>query len=104
MQGDDYMGSFIARQPNGLLCRFSYVTDYITNYNMTEDEYIEMCAERARLEAKDIIQNYLHNFSEVVENLEMWKNADDDFHSDKSEDVDRIIKEMSKPKNKKSPE
>lgn len=29
------MGAFIARQPNGLLCRFSHVTDYITNYNMS---------------------------------------------------------------------
>ena len=45
----------------------------------------------------DIIQNYLHDFSEVVENLEMWKNADDDFHSGKSENVDRIIKEMTNP-------
>lgn len=42
------MGAFIARQPNGLLCRFSSVVDCITDYNMTEDEYIEMCAEKAR--------------------------------------------------------
>ena len=41
------MGAFIARQPNGLLCRFSSVVDCITDYNMTEDEYIEMCAEKA---------------------------------------------------------
>ena len=40
------MGAFIARQPNGLLCRFSSVVDCITDYNMTEDEYIEMCAEK----------------------------------------------------------
>lgn len=41
------MGAFIARQPNGLLCRFSTVVDCITDYNMTEEEYIEMCAEKA---------------------------------------------------------
>ena len=40
------MGAFIARQPNGMLCRFSSVVDCITDYNMTEDEYIEMCAEK----------------------------------------------------------
>lgn len=37
------MGAFIARQPNGLLCRFSSVVDCVTDYNMTEEEYIEMC-------------------------------------------------------------
>lgn len=67
------MSAFIARQPNGLLCRFSHVTDFVTHYNMTEDEYIEMCAKCARLEAEENIQHYLHDFSEVVENLEMWK-------------------------------
>ena len=35
------MGAFIARQPNGLLCRFSSVVDCVTDYNMTEEEYIE---------------------------------------------------------------
>lgn len=40
------MGSFIARQPNGLLCRFSSVVDTITDYNLTDEEYIEMCAEK----------------------------------------------------------
>jgi len=40
------MGAFIARQPNGLLCRFSSVVDCVTDYNMTEEEYIEMCAEK----------------------------------------------------------
>ncbi len=45
------MGAFIARQPNGLLCRFSTVVDTVTHYNMTEEEYIEMCAEKAKKEA-----------------------------------------------------
>lgn len=46
------MGAFIARQPNGLLCRFSTVVDTITHYNMTDEDYIELCAERAREEAR----------------------------------------------------
>lgn len=61
------MGAFISRQPNGLLCRFSTVVDTITHYNMTEEEYIEMCAERARKEAKDTIENYTRSFEEVKE-------------------------------------
>lgn len=61
------MGAFISRQPNGLLCRFSTVVDTVTHYNMTEEEYIEMCAERARKEAKDTIENYTRPFEEVKE-------------------------------------
>jgi len=41
------MGRYIARQPNGLLCRFSTVVDCVTVYNMTEEDYIELCAEEA---------------------------------------------------------
>lgn len=46
------MGRYIARQPNGLLCRFSTVVDCVTVYNMTEEDYIELCAEEAREEAR----------------------------------------------------
>lgn len=31
--------SYIAKQPNGLLCRYSSVVDCPTVYNMTEDDY-----------------------------------------------------------------
>ena len=61
------MGAFIARQPNGLLCRFSTVVDTVTHYNMTDEEYIEMCAERAREEARETIKNYTWPFDEVKE-------------------------------------
>lgn len=55
------MGAFIARQPNGLLCRFSSVVDCVTHYNMTEEEYIEYRAECAREEARfDLYER--HNF------------------------------------------
>ena len=46
------MGAFIIRQPNGLLCRFSSIVDCPTNYNMTEDDYVELCASRAADEAR----------------------------------------------------
>lgn len=59
------MGAFIVRQPNGLLCRFSTVVDTVTHYNMTEEDYIEMCAEKAREEARDVINNYLKPFESV---------------------------------------
>lgn len=61
------MGSFIARQPNGLLCRFSSIVDAPTHWDMTEEEYIEMCAERGREEARDVIKNHLKPFDWVTD-------------------------------------
>ncbi len=59
------MGSFVCKQPNGLYCRFSTVVDCPTHWNMTEDEYIEMCAEKAREDARDVLKNYLQPFERV---------------------------------------
>ena len=59
------MGSFIARQPTGLLCRFSSIVDTITDYNMTDNEYIEMCAEKAREDAREVLTEYLQPYQQV---------------------------------------
>lgn len=64
------MGAFIARQPNGLLCRWSTIVDNITHYNMTEDEYIEYRAEVARGEARFELEHnprFIRPFSEILE-------------------------------------
>ena len=60
------MGAFIAKQPNGLYCRYSEVVDNITHHNMTEEEYIELCADRARREAWETLKD-AKPFSEVLE-------------------------------------
>ena len=60
------MGVFISKQPNGKYCRFSTIIDTITDYNMTEEEYIEMCAERVREEARDVLVNYTRPFEWVI--------------------------------------
>lgn len=62
------MGAFIARQPNGLYCRYSSIVDNITHYNMTEEDYIELCVERAKEEAKIILEK-AKPFSEVLKSL-----------------------------------
>lgn len=62
------MGGFIAKQPNGLYCRYSSVVDNITHHNMTEEDYIEICVERAKAEAKEILEK-AKPFSEVLESL-----------------------------------
>lgn len=83
------MGAFICKQPNGLYCRFSTVVDTITDYNMTEDDYIELCVERAKEEAKDVLKNYIRPFNWVKEYF---------FPNNMSqEEFDKILKEMEKP-------
>lgn len=61
------MGSFVAVQPNGRLCRFSSVVDCVTEYNMTAEDYIELCAERARDEARDVLKNWLQPYDKVID-------------------------------------
>jgi hypothetical protein len=56
---------FVSQQPNGRYCRFSGIVDTVTNYNMTAEEYIEMCAERARINARFELKHCLVPFSQV---------------------------------------
>lgn len=86
------MGAFIARQPNGLLCRFSSVVDCITDYNMTEDDYIEMCVEKARKEARDVLENYMQPF-ELVDKYFHPNNMTAEKHK-------QIMEEMNKSADK----
>lgn len=59
------MAGFVAKQPNGLYCRFSTVVDCPTDWNMTEEDYIEMCKQKAEKEARDVLENYLQPFEMV---------------------------------------
>ena len=59
------MGAFIAKQPNCKYCRFSTVIDSVTHYNMSENDYIEMCAERAREEAREVLTKHVKPFADV---------------------------------------
>lgn len=63
------MGSFIARQPNGLLCRFSTIVDAVTHINLTEKDYIELCAEQARKDAECNLKSkhFVEPFDRVLE-------------------------------------
>lgn len=78
------MGGIIARQPNGLLCRFSTVVDTFTDWNMTEEEYIEMCearaAKKAREEALDTIKNWVKPFEDVKNRFYPGNNTIEEFN------------------------
>ena len=84
------MGAFVTRQPNGLLCRFSSIVDCLTHYNMTDEEYIEMCAERAREEARDVLKNHLKPF-EWVKDYFIPNNMTE-------EEFEKVLGEMKLPK------
>lgn len=75
------MGAFIARQPNGLLCRFSTIVDTVTHSNMTDEEYIEYCAEKAREEAKWNLEHYVKPFSDVVKWFRPVNNTVEEFNA-----------------------
>lgn len=114
------MGAFIARQPNGLLCRWSSVVDNITHYNMTEDEYIELRAEKARQDARFQLEHdprFIRPFSEILEKRDhdlvlqcdgAIENPDDytteEIEESKAEKVrlqaefDALVEEMTKQK------
>ena len=61
------MASFICKQPNGLYCRFSTVVDCPTDWNMTVEDYIELCKDMAEKEARVTLAKYLRPFNMVKE-------------------------------------
>lgn len=61
------MGSFIVKQPNGLYCRFSTIVDCPTHINMTKEDYINYCVERAKIEAMYDLEQCLYPFEEIKE-------------------------------------
>lgn len=83
------MAGMIAKQPNGLYCRYSYVVDTITHYNFTEEEYLNNITGTVpnRTEGMDVIENYLHSFEEVEERLRLLSD-------DSEEEIEELIKDM----------
>lgn len=73
------MGSFISRQPNGLLCRFSSVVDTVTDYNMTEQDYIDLCVEKAVRDAKEVLADHVKPFDWVKERFLPNNNSIEEF-------------------------
>ena len=74
------MAGFIAKQPNGLYCRFSTITDCPTHWNMTREDYIDMKMQEAKEEAEDVLDNYLKPFSLVVNNFIDNNMTEDEFN------------------------
>lgn len=87
------MGSFISKQPNGLYCRFSKVADCPTEWNMTAEDYIELCKKEAEEEAKYILANNLRDFSLVKECFcpnNMTRHEFEHFLNDVNKDYEKL--------------
>lgn len=83
------MGSFISKQPNGLYCRFSTVVDCPTDWNMTEEDYLELRAEMAREDAKWTLTHHLRPFEMVKEYFHPNNMTEEEFN--------KCLDEMSLP-------
>ncbi len=92
--------SFVARQPNGLLCRFSTVVGTITHHNMTDKEYIEMCAEKAREDAESTLKNFIKPFDEVKERFVGGLMTQEEFNKLLLEMGDESVREQNCTENK----
>ena len=73
------MAGFIAKQPNGLYCRFSTVVGCPTDWNMTEDDYIELCKKRAEEEAREVLKNRLYPFEMVKDYFHEGEMSQEEF-------------------------
>lgn len=86
--------SYIAKQPNGLYCRFSSVVDEITDYNMNEDEYCDIVAERGKDEALRTLRYHCHDFSEIIEDYDALGKLLDDKFQKILEEVNRSAEDV----------
>ena len=84
------MGSFIFRQPNGKIGRYTTITDSITNYNMTEEDYIKYRMEQAAEDAKWTIEHNCRTYDYAIKMIEY-----DNFPGEMSKgEYEKIKKEM----------
>lgn len=62
------MSGFIAKQPNGLYCRFCTIADQPTAWNMTREDYLNNVTGTVpdRKAGRDVLNNHLRPFSDVV--------------------------------------
>lgn len=84
------MPAYIAKQPNGLYCRFSSVVDTVTHTNLTEkdvvDLFVEMAVQDAKERAEYVLKHSVHDFKEVMEDFMPYNNT--------IEEIDELVKEM----------
>lgn len=69
------MAVLIAKQPNGLYCRILTVVDAPTHWNMTKQDYIDICISKAKEEAKNVLANYCYDFDVALNRVHCGKDT-----------------------------
>lgn len=73
------MAGFICKQPNGLYCRFSTITDCSTHWNLTAEDYINIRMEQVREDAMCTLEHYLKPFDWVTEYFRPYNMTQEEF-------------------------
>lgn len=88
------MVGMVAKQPNGLFCRFSSVADMPTHWNLTKEDYIEYCRIRGGDQgteyAKNVLKHHLFPFETI---LEETKHGEDCNMSD--QEFEQFLKDVN---------
>lgn len=90
------MAGIIAKQPNGLYCRISTVVDAPTNWNMTKQDYIDLCVEKAKQDAKYVLENHCYDFDYALRHILYGKNT-----NMTCDEYEQFIKDCNKELNDK---
>lgn len=70
------MARLIAKQPNGLYCIISTVVDVPTDWNMTEQDYIDMRVKKAKEDAKFVLANHCYDFDVALNHVRYGKDTE----------------------------
>lgn len=75
------MSAFIARQPNGLYCRFSTVLDCPTHWNITREQYLNNITGSVpyREYGEDVLKNHVVPFFKILEDFQPRNMAEEEF-------------------------
>ena len=72
---------FIAKQPNGLFCFFDDIDDQPKKWNISKEEYVDMCIKNAKKSALETLKN-AEDFRRVYESFVADdKMTEDDFNN-----------------------
>ena len=84
------MAGIIAKQPNGLYCRISTIIVAPTHSNMTKQDYIDLCVEKAKEEAESVLENYCYDFDKALTYINYGDNT-----KMTNEEYEQFIKECN---------
>lgn len=99
------METFISKQPNGLYCKFSNVTNCPVEWNLSEEEYVGLCVKRAveqtKRDSEFTLHNDVHDFEDVVTNFKDTNMSEKDFkkfleETSTNRDIIKVIRNKEK--------